>query len=182
MKNSRFRLPVPSAGDWTVLVLGFVFALALPSAVRAQNPQDELNDQLRQLLVQMDRVATSLNEARVDREQLIRQEAITNQLALLVQQFSSGEQSTDQPSRQQASPDTSQSGSREGSGQATGESMSESGVATVEGREPDSRQLILKAWGDLPEQLRFRSGTGISPEFLPGYEKLIRDYYRRMSR
>ena len=110
-----------------------------------------------------------------------RQQKIVDELGLLIRQFSAGEQTGTRPGSQQSSPGTAQSGTGQGTGQASADATGDDRDSTLIPALPP-RQLILKAWGEMPGQIPDQFGNAISPEFLPAYERMIREYYRRMSR
>ena len=43
-------------------------------------------------------------------------------------------------------------------------------------------QLFSDVWGQLPEQLQKRIQSPAPEEFLPQYEQLIIDYYKRLAK
>jgi hypothetical protein len=61
-----------------------------------------------------------------------------------------------------------------------------SGAATASSGSPGKAQgtqaeLFLKVWGRLPAQLQQQIQSPVHEEFLPEYETLIREYYRRLA-
>ena len=45
----------------------------------------------------------------------------------------------------------------------------------------DVQDLIRRFWGHLPDKLREQMQSSLSEQFLPKYERLIEDYYRRLA-
>ena len=161
----------------TIVVLGIA---TCSGQTFAQSPVDELNDRLRNISIQMKSVGQSLQESGqvsvVDR-----QKKIVGELNLLVRQFSAGEQTGSQDATQQRSPGSVQSGNRPGTGEASADASEDPDDVVIPAKLTD-RQLLLKAWGEMPGQLQEQRGSSISPRFLPRYQRLIREYYQRMSR
>ncbi len=62
------------------------------------------------------------------------------------------------------------------------ESTAESSGISTASPEQTNQHLVDRAWGNLPEQIRQRLRPGSPPQFLPQYEAMIRQYYRRMSK
>jgi len=45
----------------------------------------------------------------------------------------------------------------------------------------DTKDLLRRIWGHLPDKLRDQMQASLSEEFLPKYEQIIEDYYRRLA-
>jgi hypothetical protein len=45
----------------------------------------------------------------------------------------------------------------------------------------DVKEVMRRIWGHLPEKLRDQMQASLSEEFLPKYQQLIEDYYRRLA-
>jgi len=45
----------------------------------------------------------------------------------------------------------------------------------------DTKDLLRRIWGHLPDKLREQMQASLSEEFLPKYEQIIEDYYRRLA-
>ena len=160
----------------SILLLACLFVF--PVSASAQQ-SDGLAQQLQQMKQQMDLLAEQMKQSKLTGAQLETQEKIESQLSLLVRQFSSGQQSDQAPS--ESTPETSQSTAAGGEG--TGGSESNSDSESNQPLDPiGQRDFVLKAWGMMPEQLSKESGTGITPQFLPGYERAIQKYYERIAR
>jgi hypothetical protein len=43
------------------------------------------------------------------------------------------------------------------------------------------KDLFLRIWGNLPDKLRDEMQASISEQFLPKYERLIEEYYKRLA-
>ena len=43
------------------------------------------------------------------------------------------------------------------------------------------KEVLRRFWGHLPEKIRDQMQSSMSEEFLPKYERLIEDYYRRLA-
>jgi hypothetical protein len=91
-----------------------------------------------------------------------------------------------------------QSGSRRGQlgsagtqpGAGTGDPIvgpSRSGPSGIEfgptssNRAVDPKQVVGRLWGHLPDRLRHEMQSSFSEQFLPQYERLIEDYYKRLA-
>ena len=162
----------------------FLFAVFIMSQDGlAQSPGEELNQRLQRLREQMKVAANSLDDRAPDESLIDHQNKMVAELGLLIRQFSAGDQSGSQKNAApRQSPGASESSTTQGSGQASADSAGGSSDNEISQTAITEKQLILKAWGEMPGQLRALRGSGISPEFLPRYDRLIREYYRRMSR
>jgi hypothetical protein len=45
----------------------------------------------------------------------------------------------------------------------------------------NARDVVSRAWGDLPDKLRDQMQSTLQEQFLPKYERVIEDYYRRLA-
>jgi hypothetical protein len=45
----------------------------------------------------------------------------------------------------------------------------------------DVKDLLRRIWGELPEKLRDQMQASLSEQFLPKYERLIEEYYKRLA-
>jgi len=140
----------------------------------------DLEQRLSGLRDQMTVVADSLSQRAPGTETLQQQQAITDELRLLVRQFSAGQQAGDQSGTPQKSPGSSQSGNDRGAGMAA-EDLPDKSSADPNSDETDAN-LILNAWGQMPDEIQQNRDGDISPRFLPKYERLIREYYRRIAK
>jgi hypothetical protein len=52
---------------------------------------------------------------------------------------------------------------------------------SVERGSADVKDTIRRVWGHLPEKMREQMQNSLDEQFLPKYEKLIEDYYRRLA-
>lgn len=173
-KSTRFAV------TGMLLIIGW-FCFSSKTAF-AQTPTDELNQRLATIRDQMQRVASAMQSELPNQPLNETQKAIADELRLLVQQFSAGEQTGSSSAVPQQAPGATQSASSQGSGTAAADSPGDEEQPTNPASDSGDADLILKAWGQMPGELREERGSGISPQFLPKYEHLIREYYRRISR
>ncbi len=148
--------------------------------VAAQEPEGDINMLLNQLRSQMQRVAGSFEDAPLSDESLVQQKMIVDQLELLIEQMSAAAQAPGQP--EQTETGSRESGGSEGAGTASAEAQTGDAQAAAAATALSQRELILKAWGDMPAEARQRIGSGAAPQFLPGYERRIRNYYEKMAK
>jgi hypothetical protein len=45
----------------------------------------------------------------------------------------------------------------------------------------DVKDLLRRFWGHLPDKLRDQMQASLSEQFLPKYERLIEEYYKRLA-
>ncbi len=178
MRTSRFGYRGPCCCGLILLASCFL----TQDRISAQSPNQELQQRLQAIALQMKSVGQSLQAAAPDGTTLKKQQQVLNELNLLVRQFSAGEQSGGADANSQAaSGSTTQSGSTPGAGQASA-TGAEGEPTEVLPEKLSYEQLIRKAWGSMPVQPQDPDSQSLSPQFLPGFERLIREYYLRMSR
>ena len=80
------------------------------------------------------------------------------------------------------------SGSKAGTGENKGESRPAKDSTARTGKDADTRtemermkQMLKEVWGHLPPKIREQMQAGSPEEFLPKYERLIEDYYKRLA-
>ena len=105
------------------------------------------------------------------------QQQIVDDLTRLIEDGQQQGRGVEAPGAQQGSAASAsdEPGDRPGSGAATASSGS---PGKAQGTQAE---LFLKVWGRLPEQLQQQIQSPLQEEFLPEYEPLIREYYRRLA-
>ncbi len=80
------------------------------------------------------------------------------------------------------------SGSKAGDGENKGKSRPAKDSTARTGKDADTRtelermkQMLKEVWGHLPPRIREQMQAGSPEEFLPKYERLIEDYYKRLA-
>lgn len=80
------------------------------------------------------------------------------------------------------------SGSKAGDGENKGKSRPAKDSTERTGKDADTRteldrmkQMLKEVWGHLPPKMREQMQAGRPEEFLPKYERLIEDYYKRLA-
>ncbi len=152
-----------------------------PGAV-AESPLESDNP-LAQLATRMRQVEARLAQQDTSQETQAEQRQILDQLARLLEQAR----------QQQASGQNKPGGSGRGTGQAgtgTGDptpgpprdSTNRIEQGTRENMETaDLKDLFRRIWGHLPDKLRDQMQAPLSEQFLPKYERLIEEYYKRLA-
>ena len=112
------------------------------------------------------------------------QQDISDRLARLIEQVEKRASSSGNPSQ-------SGSGKPGGQGDAEGASPSPGAASEstqrveqaerIERDSADVRDTIRRVWGHLPEKMREQMQNSLDDQFLPKYEKLIEQYYRRLA-
>ena len=161
-----------------ILTLIIWFVILFTRDVPAQEAEADVSLLLRQMQSQMTRVARSFEEQPLSDNSLQQQKMIVDQLELLVSQMSSSAQTMSEPEQNRSSR-SRQSASSAGAGTAGADADTNGEGGPLPGM--DNRQLILRAWGEMPAEIRERIGGTATPQFLPGYESRIRRYYEKMA-
>lgn len=112
------------------------------------------------------------------------QREISDQLAKLIEQAKKqGKQGGNSNAGGQGKPGA-ESGNESGNPSAAPASESTQRVDrtdTVERGSADVKDLIRRVWGHLPDKMREQMQNSIDEQFLPKYETLIEEYYRRLA-
>lgn len=124
------------------------------------------------------------------------QRQIAEELALLLEQLRQQQQQQNQSNQNSRQQQQSASSSNSQNQQPSAESNpsnqpaerpaadSEERLGKVEEdriRPEDLRELFQRAWGHLPPQVREQMQSAAEEQFLPKYETLIEDYYKRLA-
>ncbi|MCA9195928.1 MAG: hypothetical protein KDA87_00255 [Planctomycetales bacterium] len=157
-----------------------------PANVFAQAPPDANSppvDVARQLLEQMETAERLLRLG--DSGSIASQQQVLDRLDALLSQVSSdsSESSGKQPSsRDNSSGQTSQPG-QAAAGETAGQGASGRHASDSESANGISvrQSFSERSWGHLPPEVRNRLQAVVGEQFLPGYEKQIEAYYRRLS-
>ncbi len=158
-----------------------------PAMAQAQEEQmdgesNRANRTIRALADQSRAVAEHMKNNGVNVQALLKQQQLVDELKQLIDQLSGGGPSSPSPSQlggSGAGNDSSSPSNMPGERQL-GVDDSAGNIQSVSPA-VSNLQLIDRAWGDLPSEIRRRLNTGVAPEFLPKYEAMIRQYYRRMA-
>ena len=181
-KTSHPSIRIVLLRSTLIIAFAILQVVALDATVSGQTQQEQINEKLTTIRDQMKLAAESLNTELPDNTLIGTQKNITDELRTLVRQFSAGQQSGDPNASKQSNPGSTQSGTTAGSGIAAAEPNDETTDTSGTAGQLNDSELILNAWGQMPGELSQQRGNAISPRFLPKYERLIREYYRRMSR
>ncbi len=169
------------------LCLTCALVLVWSITLAAQPPADQVVDKAGPNLVeiadQMALLELIADDQVANSSMLEQQEQLVDRLRQLVEQISGSapnqKNRTDLP---QQPPSSSTSGSDRTTSQApSDQSRVETSDPSTAVKPGANRQLIDRAWGDLPDQVRQRLTSGLQPQFHPKYERIIREYYRRMA-
>jgi hypothetical protein len=140
-----------------------------------QNPLSKISEQMRVVQGRLSKRDTS------PETQAIQKQILDDLAALLKerrnQQASAGETGRPAPGVAQAG-----AGAGEPTSSTTPDAASRPGRGPQEPEQhTDVKALISRVWGHLPETVRGQMQAPFSEQFLPKYERLIEDYYRRLA-
>ena len=140
-------------------------------AGRAGSPLLEVAQQMNQAQQLLNRQQTAQPTQRL-------QQDILRQLDALIATAEQQAQKSGEPRAGQDHGSTN----RETSGAGTSPTGTTGGssTATATQSQPDD-EWITRIWGHLPDQMRQRIRSPLHEEFLPSYEQLIQEYYRRLA-
>ena len=152
---------------------------------------DESGDPLSRIGRQMRRVEERIAESRADETTRTMQQEIVAELDKLLERARQQQQSQSASSQQSPSsrsrrervqqPDSQQTASRE-SKQSAQDSTDRQGQADPQKPDPAKMQKLLdELWGHLPKHDRERVRNSTMDQFLPLYEQLIEQYFRRLA-
>jgi hypothetical protein len=146
-------------------------------------PPLQLDNPLAQLAGKMREVETRLAQQDTSQDTQARQKQILDQLATLLEQARQ-QQAGGQNKPGGAGRGTGQAGS--GTGDATPAPPRDSTNRVEQGTKEnvetaDVKDLLRRIWGHLPEKLRGEMQASLSEQFLPKYERLIEEYYKRLA-
>jgi hypothetical protein len=151
-------------------------AANLPAARGAdQNPLAKISEQMREVQGRLSKRDTSPETQAIQKQ-------ILDDLAALLQEGRNQHSSAGEPGR--PTPGAAQAGAGTGdpTTSTTPDAASRPGRGPQEPAQPtDVKTLISRVWGHLPETVRGQMQAPFSEQFLPKYERLIEDYYRRLA-
>jgi hypothetical protein len=111
------------------------------------------------------------------------QQEISDRLAQLIEQIEKQKKSS-QEGKQGSGKGSNQGGTEGGNPTPAPASESTQRVdrsETIERGSEEVKDIIRRVWGHLPEKMREQMQNSLDDQFLPKYEKLIEDYYRRLA-
>lgn len=129
-----------------------------------QNLQQEIAKELAQLLEQLQQ----------------QQQQQQNQNSSQQQQQQNQQQQTNSQQQQNQKQNASNRSNQPASKPAR-ESEERTGKTEEKIKPEDLQELFQRAWGNLPAQVRERMRSAAQEQFLPKYETLIEDYYKRLA-
>jgi hypothetical protein len=155
-----------------------------PPAGGAPGMPGEAQNPLAEIAAQMRGVESRITAGDTSAETLGEQKQILAQLAALLEQAQ--KQGGGQPQPGQGSGRGASSQPGDGGGTFTPGPVQDSTDrierGTPEASETtDIKDLVSRLWGHLPDKLRGEMQTSLSEQFLPKYERLIEQYYKRLA-
>jgi hypothetical protein len=140
-----------------------------------QNPLSRISEQMRVVQGRLSKRDTSPQTQAIQKQ-------ILDDLAALFKEGRNQQASLGQPGR--ATPGAAQVGA--GTGEPTSSTTPDAasrpgGGPQMPAQHADVKALISRVWGHLPETVRGQMRAPFSEQFLPKYERLIEDYYRRLA-
>lgn len=156
-----------------------------PTPPAAENPsasQSASHPSLAGVVAKMRTVSAAIaNRDTSQATQTLQRQIVGDLAALLKQPSQSQPPAGNQPSASEQSKQAAP-----GTGNPTpaqpGQSTTPGSAAESPAGEPvPVRQLLTRVWGHLPPKLREQLQASLSEQFLPQYESLIEDYYRRLA-
>ena len=153
-------------------------------------------DPLQELGRQMRKIEDLIRQQNTSEKTQRMQQQVLETLAMLVEQKEQQKQQMQQtqsdsppppgqndPLAEQQQKPAEKKGSPQAGNQAarnSSENVGEQKPIDVETNETEA--MFKKVWGHLPDRVREQMQSGAVEQFLPKYEKLIEDYYRRLAR
>lgn len=154
-----------------------------PKKQQEQAPVENPSKQLVQLADKMKSIKLVKENRDLNSSALENQRQLLDQLRTLVEQVSQSKPSSPQKAAANRTTDAARQPGADQSNSERDVGQTGADTETPPSRSQDivDRELIDQAWGDLPARVRDRLATGLQPQFHPKYERLIREYYRRMA-
>lgn len=145
---------------------------------RADDPLKKIGKQMRQVESLIEQQNTSAQTQEMQRQIVTDLDALIKQLQQQCQ--ASGSKKPGSGSGQQS--DQSGAGNKKITQQPARESTTrvDKGTAKLDGS-AEMQKLIKEIWGHLPARVREQMQNATDEQFLPKYEKLIEEYYRRLA-
>lgn len=187
--------PKPSSLDQQLLEgLDLELLQGLPGGAKPAAPADKLSGKTAANTIQSDNPLVLIAERMRQVEgRLAQQDTSAETQAVQKQILAELAQLLEQAKKQQASGQNKPGGSGKGSDQAgTGsgnptpapprDSTNRIEQGTKEAVETaDVKDLLRRIWGHLPDKLRDQMQASLSEQFLPKYERVIEEYYKRLA-
>jgi hypothetical protein len=154
---------------------------AAPAGEDAGKPQSDV-EQLAQIARAM-RISESLIRNQKTAEETQRVQAdIVGGLSKLIDKYQGqgGDEQRKQPSGTAPSNTSGNATAAGETGNASPRGTQKDGTGKVE-PPATAKDLVSEVWGRLPEVLQRQIQSPLREQFLPGYEKLISDYYKRLA-
>ena len=154
-----------------------------------EQPGEEQNP-LARVARQMREVERRISQSQSGDETQKKQQAISDELAKLIEQLKKAKQSSQKPGSGNSSSSqrskVAQAGQKSGTQRQSDKPARDSSNQTRrdELAKPDPatiRERMKEAWGNLPERVREQMMQTSVDEFLPKYELLIEKYFQRLS-
>ena len=180
----KFEQESGSAARWTLCVLLFVGWLAAPQAAGqspagediGQQAEDPVQFTIQRAIRQMRQAQDLLSNRQTARQTQSLQASVTNELQSLIADLE-----TKSSAKQSGA--GAPAGANDEQANANSSPDSQEPVGGEPGAAPENvGSTEAKIWGHLPQRLRQRMRTAGVEEFLPQYEQMLEDYYRRLSR